>query len=221
MNALRILPIAVLLSALPALAIGQTTWWYVDDDAPNDPGPGDPAISDPDEDGSPQHPFDAIQEALDAAADGDTIIVLPSTYYPPGAYVENVVFPAEAITLRSINPQDPRVVEATVIDGGGAGSVVTFSPFSPGTPGDAVIDGFSIRYGSASLGGGICCESANPTISNCIVEQNTGVDRGAGIFCGSGAEPTIRDCILRSNYGGGLGCYGSSPTVVGCTFVDN
>jgi probable HAF family extracellular repeat protein len=53
---------------------------YVDDDAPNDPGPGDPSISDPLEDGSKAHPFDAIQEAIDAALCRDTVIVLDGTY---------------------------------------------------------------------------------------------------------------------------------------------
>lgn len=48
----------------------------MDDDAPNDPGPGDPGVSDPDEDGSPQHPFDAIQEGINAAADAGFVLVL-------------------------------------------------------------------------------------------------------------------------------------------------
>ncbi len=34
---------------------------YIDDDAPNDPGPGEAAVSDPNEDGSTEHPFDTIQ----------------------------------------------------------------------------------------------------------------------------------------------------------------
>jgi parallel beta-helix repeat protein len=218
MNVLRILAVAVFLSALPALGIGQTTWWYVDDDAPNDPGPGDPMISDPDEDGSPQHPFDAIQEGLDAAADGHTVIVLPSTYSPPGAYVENIVFPARAITLRSINPQDPGLVEVTVIRAVGGGSVVTFGP---GTPSDAVIDGFSVEGGNAMLGGGILCESASPTVMNCVIEGNTAVDRGAGIFCDNGSAPVITNCALVSNTGGGLGCQYSSPTIVNCRIEGN
>ena len=46
---------------------GTGTVWYVDDDGVNDPGPGDPTISDPDEDGSIDHPFDSIQEGIDAA----------------------------------------------------------------------------------------------------------------------------------------------------------
>jgi len=206
---------AVILAAGGAYA--QTTW-YVDDDAPNDPGPGDPTISDPLEDGSPEHPFDVIQEGIDAAVDGDTIIVLPSTGSPGGAYTENIAFPAEAITLRSINPQDPALVEATAIRAASSGSVVTFSP---GAPGDAVLDGFFIRDGVADSGGGIHCESASPTITNCIVAYNTGVIRGAGISCAAGAAPTIRSCVLRNNYGGGLGCDQSSPTVVDCRIVDN
>src|SRR5262245_39371151 len=40
---------------------------YVDDDAPGDPGPDEPGVSDPMEDGTAAHPFDRIQEALDAA----------------------------------------------------------------------------------------------------------------------------------------------------------
>ncbi len=55
--------------------------WYVDDDAPADPGPNNPAISDPSEDGSSQHPFDTIQEAIDVAVDTEIIIVLEGTYY--------------------------------------------------------------------------------------------------------------------------------------------
>jgi hypothetical protein len=48
--------------------------YFVDDDANNDPGPGDPNISDPLEDGSRQHPFDAIQEAINAATDSTPLM---------------------------------------------------------------------------------------------------------------------------------------------------
>ena len=56
-------------------AWGQTTW-YVDDDGAGDLGAGDPLVSDPLEDGSAGHPFDAIQEGIDAAVGGDTVMVL-------------------------------------------------------------------------------------------------------------------------------------------------
>ncbi|MBN2130526.1 MAG: leucine-rich repeat domain-containing protein, partial [Sedimentisphaerales bacterium] len=54
---------------------------YVDDDAFADPGPGNMDISDPQENGTPEHPFDSIQEAIATASDGVSIIVRPGTYY--------------------------------------------------------------------------------------------------------------------------------------------
>jgi len=55
----------VLVLVISGGAWGQTMW-YVDDDGAGDPGPGDPLDSDPLEDGSAGHPFDAIQEGIDA-----------------------------------------------------------------------------------------------------------------------------------------------------------
>ena len=81
-NVVRVAWVLAMLS-LASAAPAQTIW-YVDDDAPNDPGPGDPNVSDPDEDGSPQHPFDAIQEGIDAAQVDDTVLVLDGTYTGTG-----------------------------------------------------------------------------------------------------------------------------------------
>jgi hypothetical protein len=63
-------------------------------------------------------PADAatIQQAIDAAAAGDTVLVAP------GTYVENIHFRGKAITVES--EQGPAV---TIIDGNRVGSVVTFA----------------------------------------------------------------------------------------------
>ena len=98
--------------------------------------------------------YDNIQDALDAATDGDTIIVLPSVGSPDGAYVENVVFPDASITLQSLLPEDPGIVSATVIDGSagsGSGSVVTIG-------GTSTLLGFTVRNGHSNIvGGGVLC----------------------------------------------------------------
>jgi hypothetical protein len=65
--------------------------------------------------------FNNIQAAISDSNDGDTVIVAEGTYY------ENINFNGKNIVLTSTNPNAPAVVEATIIDGNDANSVVTFS----------------------------------------------------------------------------------------------
>jgi hypothetical protein len=76
----------VLLESIPAA--------YVDDDAPGDPGPHDPLVSDPSEDGSREHAFDTVQEAYNVATDGYTIIIRA------GVYPETITF-AKKLVIRA------------------------------------------------------------------------------------------------------------------------
>ena len=105
---------------------------YVDDDAPNDPGPGDPDVSDPLEDGSEDHPFDEIQEGVDVASDGDAVYVYSGIYY------ENVVVD-KSIDLIGENK------DTTIIDDGGNEDIIYVSA-------DWVnISGFTIRNGYSGI----------------------------------------------------------------------
>ena len=65
MSSRQVLIVAVV-TVLSSTAYADTI--YVDDDGPNDPGPNNSGVSDPAEDGSADHPFDSIQEALNQAA---------------------------------------------------------------------------------------------------------------------------------------------------------
>ena len=60
--------------------------------------------------------FDNIQAAVDAASDGDEIIVMPGTYTSTqDGHVVNML--GKAVTLRSLDSNNPDVVAATIIDG--------------------------------------------------------------------------------------------------------
>ena len=72
-------------------------------------------------------PTDAnsIQKAINLADTGDTIAV------EQGRYRENINFNNKNIVLKSTNPDNPGIAANTIIDGNGAGSVVTFSSSVP------------------------------------------------------------------------------------------
>ena len=178
---------------------------YVDDDASEDPGPGNPTISDPNEDGSRDHPFDMIQEAIDVAVDGLNIVVFEGVYY------ETIDLSGRNIILTSFDPNDADVVTNTIIDGSVAGSVVTFSSDEDA---NCVLTGFTITNGSAQSGGAVYCYNSSPTISHCIFSKNL-ADNGGGLSCYE-SSPRLTRCILSGNWakdGGGMFNFGSSPSL--------
>jgi len=152
---------------------------YVDDDAPDDPGPGDAEVSDRLENGTEAHPFDSIQEAIDFAQDGDTIIVAEGIYY------EHINFRGKRLMVRSTELTKPPVVASTIIDGGGIGRVVTFSS---GEGSGSILWGFTITGGEV----GIYCYAASPTIINCSITGNA----EAAMDLWHRSEPTIIDCKI-------------------------
>lgn len=113
----------------------------------------------------------------------------------------------------------------TILDGNQGGSVVT--SFS-GTAASTRIDGFTIRNGRASYGGGIDCDGGSPTIANNIISGNTATDSGGGGIKCSSSSPTISSNTITGNTssgsvngGGGIFCYSSSPLIAGNTISGN
>ncbi|MDM7916197.1 MAG: right-handed parallel beta-helix repeat-containing protein [Candidatus Eisenbacteria bacterium] len=82
---------------------------------------------------------------------------------------------------------------------------------------------------SGYTGGALSClDYSGPVIEECEFYGNSvgpGLPGGA-IYSGRYSEPTLSGCVLANNsafvHGGGFHCHtGSSATVTGCTFVDN
>lgn len=155
----------------------------------------------------PGRDFPAIQEAINAAKEGDELIVYPDTY------LENIHLSGKNIVLRSSHPTSSSVVAETIIDGGRAGAVVTFSGTEETS---CVITGFTITHGNAQYGAGICgngCLAAikfNQVLLN--FEEDTydsEVSYGGGVYDCDGLIQFNIITNNTANLGGGLyGCDG-------------
>ena len=190
--------------------IHRSGGWYVDDDAPGDPGPGDPLSSDPAEDGTAAHPFDTIAEAVAAASDGDMVLVLGGTYRGAG----NRDISPGGKPLRIAGQDGP---SRCIIDcQGSAGDPHRGFSFTAGEDGYTALEGFTILNGYATQGGGILCSGASPSISHIIVAGCT-AEFGGGIYCGNSAA-SIKHITVSNNTatsaGGGVRCSGSPLPVI-------
>jgi hypothetical protein len=188
---------------------------YVDDDAPADPGPGDAAVSDPNEDGSPAHPFDRIQEAIEVAAAGVTILV------QPGTYGENLDLLGKSLDLRGVDPAAPAGGPCAVLKGAGSGPLVRFS----GTGAKGTLQGFVLTRGQGQPAAALSCDRASPTITHCLFVGNRTADpNGAVIYCRD-SQAVLANCTIADNYGGARGAalalWDSDVTVTNSIFWGN
>jgi len=154
--------------------------------------------------------YATIQEAIDAAQDGDEIIV------QMGVYRENIDYKGKNIIIRSIDPDDPAVVSSTIIDGDGQSSVVSFRS---GEGEGAVLSGFTVIRG---VGGILISGGSTPLIEKCSIEDNS-AEFGAGLFIVD-SNPVIRDNQIianRADSGGGVFIEKSTPILEGNNIARN
>jgi len=178
--------------------------WYVD-----------ASVASPGDGTSPETAFKTIQEGIDAATPGDTVIVAE------GTYVENIRFSGKNITVHGTDPSDWTVVRKTIIDGMKRGSAVTFA----GTENETcLLCGLTVQNGNAETGGGIAGHGTHATIQCNLITANSAY---GGYLTGGGG---LADCdgIIEGNritgnsalFGGG-GLYSCGGTIKNNTITDN
>ena len=154
-----------------------------------------------------------IQKGIDAASNGDTVLV------SPGTYSENINFNGKLITVTGSGRP-----ATTIIDGGQKAPVVIFLSAETN---EAVLSGFTITNGFANpdnpvtdSGGGIYVGTSSPTISGNVITQNASCGEGGGIAVNFGS-PIIRNNVISHNSQkgctGGLG--GGGISVAGAGFA--
>ena len=166
---------------------------HVDDDAPLDPGPNDITISDPLENGTPEHPFDSIQEGINAITGEGTVIV------HAGRYVEAIQVPAKDISITAEWLADPSVMAASILDAGGTGPAVTFTGLEGA---NCWLEGLTIVRAKSPTGAAILCEHANPVISHCLISGNMATAANGTVIVCRDSNPRFINCTISGNRAG-------------------
>lgn len=135
-----------------------------------------------------------IQEGINVAVDGDTVLV------QPGLYLENILISNKAITVSSLflTTQDTSYISQTIIDGNHENYVIRYYNEIDST---SVLCGFTITNGNGYHGSGINSCGSSTQFRNLIITQNTSSGYGGGMFLEYG-NPSIDNCIIENNSAG-------------------
>jgi len=188
-----------------------------------------PAILTVKPDGTGDHTV--IQEAINAAAMHDTVLVWPGTYF------ENLHIDAKPITLASLylTTGQKQYIYQTIIDGSTLqNSVIVAENYPDGEQG--TIYGFTIQNGDAKnnwinfpsnyrgKGGGLLFDHANMNVEGCLIQRNLAFRFGGGIYTRYSAlflsNTTIRNNTANLR-GGGLCCIGENGLTFDTTYLNS
>ncbi len=155
--------------------------------------------------------FTTIKTAVNAAADGDTVLVAAGTYSGPS----NTDIDPAGRNIVIVSESGP---DATVIDCSGGAPYRRGVYYHSGEDTTSVVDGFHFTSGVSVMGGGINCTGASPLIRNCVF-TGCGVAYGGALYLNQ-SQAVVRDCsFLRNDVfvsGGAIWIENSTPVIASC-----
>ncbi len=187
------------------------------------------AVESPAQDGNGHAPFATIQQAIDVAESGQTVVVLP------GLYVESLNFKGKAISVTSLALADSNAlgpfedvsclgaIDRTIIHGNYEGPAVVFES---GEDANTGLTGFTITGGLGRYGGGILCYGSSPTVSHCIITGNRAAWVGGGAVDSFQSAMSLINCTISDNYshdeyGAAMTCEDSNDVLTNCIVWGN
>ena len=160
--------------------------------------------------------YPAIQGALNAAVNGDTIFIAAGTYNESDLFIED----ANIVITGEVNAEGEPLV---TIDGGGDSNIL----IAIGVVGATGATVENIVF-TGSTGNALWIYHHNPTIRNCVFTGNVTSTAGGALWS-SDTEAIIENCRFVNNDGGNTGSIffskaksdGPGPTIRGCVFEGN
>ena len=159
-----------------------------------------------------------IQDAVDASAIGDLILVTNGIYQTggrtaDGAALTNRVVIDKAIRVQSINGPEVTIIEGYQVPGTTNTDSAVRCVYLTNS---AVLVGFTLKGGGTVRspfadkvkelsGGALWCESSNAIASNCVLIANAAYWYGGGGYSGTLVNCTIRSNTVVNGHGGGGG----------------
>lgn len=169
--------------------------------------------------------YATIQDAVDAAINGDTVVIGEGVYIGTGN--RDIAIAGKAVTIRSTDPNDPNCVANTIID---CQASETENHrgfyFSNGLGSNIVVAGLTIKNGYADNGGGMYLTDSNCTVVNCNFTNNQASGDGGAIVNFS-SKVLVESCSFKNNTansGGGVFFYSNSSNksvLRNCVFKGN